>query len=476
MNHNNKGRNNGNQRIALNMAVIAIVAMIIVGVILFISPTIKELIAKAKSPYSVLLDVNKDMRAGISDYHVYGTHFNINGNMQLDLGSKVEDVELIFRNYLGQETEYPLIYEVIENSVEFSTSEKINTGINLEEVPVGNYFALLKITYAKDENTKTGTNKSDGEATYDNIKYYSLSDISDESDLIYYTVTKNSSNNRIDIGFETVQIEDDHTLSIMNVKSKECELPEDVYDIVIDAGHGGSDGGTVNGKYTEAKIVLDFALELKDKLEELGLKVKLTRDGTEDVTTPMAYTMYDEDGRVNIAGDSKAKLCISLHLNSYAGTIANGGLQIYCPYNIDTTFASSLSDEIITEANTYASTMKAHSIGKGIYCRTFDDNDIKENIVASKKGGFEPYNLDTTINYYYIIRELGGKITGAYIDGRNENYGKNKYFNSNIGIETYLVELGYITHNEDLNNLLNNQSGYVNGIVNAIKEQFSLLQ
>lgn len=67
----------------------------------------------------------------------------------------------------------------------------------------------------------------------------------------------------------------------MNVKSKECELPEDVYDIVIDAGHGVSDGGTVNKEYTEAKIVLDFAIELKDKLEELGLKVKLTRDGTE---------------------------------------------------------------------------------------------------------------------------------------------------------------------------------------------------
>ncbi len=475
MEFKNKGRTSGNKRTTLNIAVLAIAVVVILGIIIFISPTIKELIAKAKSPYSVLLDVNTDIRAGISDYHVYGTHFNLNGNMQLDLDSKVEEVALAFRDYQGKETEYPLIYEVIENNVKFSTSEKINTGINLEEVSVGNYFALIKVTYAKDENTKTGTNKSNDEATYDNIKYYSLSDISDESDMIYYTVTKDSSNNRIDIGFETIQI-NDYTLSIMNVKSKECELPEDVYDIVIDAGHGGSDGGTVNGKYTEANIVLDFALELKEKLEELGLKVKLTRDGTEDIATPMAYTMYDEDGRVNIAGNSKAKLCISLHLNSYAGTLANGGLQIYCPYNIDTTFASLLSDEIITEANTYASTMKAHSIGKGIYCRTFDDNDIRENIVAAKKGGFEPYNLDTTINYYYIIRELGGKITGAYIDGRNENYGKNKYFNSNIGIETYLVELGYITHNEDLNNLLNNQSGYVNGIVNAIKEQFSLLQ
>lgn len=29
--------------------------------------------------------------------------------------------------------------------------------------------------------------------------------------------------------------------------------------------------------------------------------------------------------------------------------------------------------------------MKAHSIGEGIYCRTFDDSDIKDNIAATKK-------------------------------------------------------------------------------------------
>ncbi len=473
MKHKKKRRTRRNGRTTLFMTVIAV--MIIVAVFLCVSPSIKELIAKVTSPYSVLKDVNKNIQANISNYNIYGTHFNIDGSMQLDLDSDIEEATLVYRDYKGKETEYSLIYEVLDNKINFATSETINTGINLEEVPVGNYFALLKITYAKDENTKVDNKKSNDEATYDNIKYYSLSDTSDNSEMTYYTITKNSSNNRIDIGFETVEI-DKSTISILNVKSKECELPDDVYDIVIDAGHGGADGGTVNEKYTEANIVLDFAIELKDKLEELGLKVKLTRDGTEDITVPMAYTMYDEDGRVNIAGDSKAKLCISLHLNSYDGILANGGLQIYCPYNIDTTFASALSNEIIKESNTYASTMKAHSIGEGIYCRTLNDSDIKDNIAAAKKGGYDPYNLDTTINYYYIIRELGGKVTGAYIDGRNEKYGKNKYFDSNIGIETYLIELGYITHDEDLNNLLNNQSGYVKGIVNAIKEQFLLFQ
>ena len=468
-----KRRTNVKGNTTLGLVFIAV--LIIIGVFLFASPTIKELIARVKSPYSVLLDVNKDIQANISNYQIYGTHFNLDGNMQLDLDSKVEDVTLVYRDYQGKETEYPLIYEVIDNNIKFATSDTINTGINLEEVPVGNYFALLKITYAKDETTKIDNKKSKSEAAYDNIKYYSLSDKSDDSEMTFYTITKNSSNNKIDIGFETIEL-DESILSIMNVNSIECELPEEVYDIVIDAGHGGSDGGTVNGKYTEASIVLDYAIELKDKFEELGLKVKLTRDGTEDSTVPMAYTMYDEDGRVNIAGDSKAKLCISLHLNSYDGTLASGGLQIYCPYNIDTTFASAISNEIIAEADTYASTMKSHTIGEGIYCRTLSDSDIKDNIASANKSGYEPYNLDTTINYYYIIRELGGKITGAYIDGRNENYGKNKYFDSNIGIETYLIELGYITHDEDLNNLLKNQSGYVNGIVNAIKEQFLLLQ
>lgn len=66
-------------------------------------------------------------------------------------------------------------------------------------------------------------------------------------------------------------------------------------------------------------------------------------------------------------------------------------------------------------------------------------------------------------------------MTGAYIDDSNpEEVGVNKYYNSNIGNETYLLELGYISNLDDLNNLLEKEDQYVEAIVTAIKEELGL--
>ena len=61
-------------------------------------------------------------------------------------------------------------------------------------------------------------------------------------------------------------------------------------------------------------------------------------------------------------------------------------------------------------------------------------------------------------------------MTGAYVDGRNKSYGANIYCDSNIGVEAYLLELGYINNDSNLSNLLNNKDGYVNGIVETVKQ------
>ena len=55
-----------------------------------------------------------------------------------------------------------------------------------------------------------------------------------------------------------------------------------------------------------------FAKELKKSLEQNGLKVKLTRD--EDVTLPS----YGKEGRAIIPNKVRAKLLLSIHLNTKA--------------------------------------------------------------------------------------------------------------------------------------------------------------
>ena len=64
---------------------------------------------------------------------------------------------------------------------------------------------------------------------------------------------------------------------------------------------------------------------------------------------------------------------------------------------------------------------------------------------------------------------LGGIATKAYVDGRNTSFGKNKYYNSNVGVETYLVNLGYSKIEEDMSNLNSNYASYMQAIADSIK-------
>lgn len=79
--------------------------------------------------------------------------------------------------------------------------------------------------------------------------------------------------------------------------------------IVIDAGHGGHDFGTIGQKgMAEKELVLDLALRLGKLVEErLGLQVAYTR--TEDVFVPLST-------RTAFANEQKADLFVSLHANS----------------------------------------------------------------------------------------------------------------------------------------------------------------
>ena len=138
----------------------------------------------------------------------------------------------------------------------------------------------------------------------------------------------------------------------MNINVQKTTLPNDVYDIVIDAGHGGSDVGAIYNGYYESKIALEYALSLKRSLEKLGLKIKLTRDGSESNTEITAYSMYDENGRVNVACRSKAKYLISFHLNSNSEAVSSGGIEIYAPSKAKLDFAKLMADNIVQNAKT----------------------------------------------------------------------------------------------------------------------------
>lgn len=91
--------------------------------------------------------------------------------------------------------------------------------------------------------------------------------------------------------------------------------------IIIDAGHGGEDGGAVsNNGISEAKINLKIALKLQQLLEQSGSNVVLTRSDNNaiydiDKKTLREKKNSDIRNRVKIGNNSSAYIFVSIHLN-----------------------------------------------------------------------------------------------------------------------------------------------------------------
>ena len=101
------------------------------------------------------------------------------------------------------------------------------------------------------------------------------------------------------------------------------------YTIVVDAGHGGRDGGSVGVNGTiEKEINLDYAFLLKDKLVKNGFRVELTRkndDGLYSITDKNKK-LSDMNERFKIIKKTNPNLVVSIHMNSFTSASARGAM------------------------------------------------------------------------------------------------------------------------------------------------------
>lgn len=384
----------------------------------------------------------------VTEFFTFGKCLNFSGSLVGVAKDNFESVKLYITNGNDFEKTYKLDGKFEEGNLILTTANEINTGLNLEELNQGQYVVLVRL---KLNNSVTP-------------KYYSLSNASEYGDIEYYTITKEETNHKIEIGFKQKNYKEQN-YDYLSVNVAKGEKPENVYDIVIDAGHGGKDTGEKSGGDTEANIALSYAKLLKQRLEAQGLKVKLTRDDA-NTDTYTFTNMYDENGRISSACQSKAKYMLSLHINN--GNKGLKGLEIYAPCKSDITFAQSMANKIVTYTNLEYSNNNSFKKGEGVYVRNFTQSVIKEYTNTANKKGYEPYAITLDTPYLYTIREVGGIATNAYVDGRNKSYSANPYYRSNQGIECYQIEMGYIKN--DLEIIKNEMEQYVTAISEAVSE------
>lgn len=374
----------------------------------------------------------EETNAEINKLYIYGKHFNIAGTLEIDTEISKMELALFSKNKI----EYSLNFEKNNGFVSFNTNELKNKGINLDALEQTNYLAYLRVTDIDN-----------------NIKNYKLVNKTDYYETEYYTLRKENKFNHILIKEDKYQ-----TLNI-NVEPSENEK---IYDVVIDAGHGGIDSGACYKGLCETNFTLTLSKKLKERLETNGLRVKLTRD--DNTPTNVKFETYGKGGRIDRAMSSKAKYLFSFHLNS--GLYSRSGIEIYTTNHIDYTLAISIVDNVVKNTNSKYSNNPIFKISNGVYTRTFQNYEINDVIKEANEEGYEPYPITTDTTYYYIIRETGGIMTGAYTDGREKDH--NLHYNTNVGIESYIIEMGYITNPNDTTDISNNMDAYINAIAEAI--------
>lgn len=120
-------------------------------------------------------------------------------------------------------------------------------------------------------------------------------------------------------------------ITIFAVKATSSPKPQ--YTIVIDAGHGGVDGGAVGRKtgITESEINLTYAKTLKEICENLGMSVVLTRKDMNGLYSPLATNRKrsDMEKRRDIIKNSNADIVISIHMNAFASSSSRGSQVFY---------------------------------------------------------------------------------------------------------------------------------------------------
>lgn len=209
-------------------------------------------------------------------------------------------------------------------------------------------------------------------------------------------------------------------------RPKERQTGDAPLVVVIDPGHGGLDPGAQVDDLVEADLMLTFAQELRDLLEEADMRVVLTRE--QDAFVPLEI-------RTSVARIAGADVFLSLHADALAEGVATGA-TIYL-----------LSDEASDQAGALLAQRHDRADLLAGVDLTQQDDQVASVLMDMARTETRPRTRRLAQSLVTAIRESGGELHARPIQSGAFSVLKAP------DIPSVLVELGFMSSPADLKRL-----------------------
>lgn len=248
--------------------------------------------------------------------------------------------------------------------------------------------------------------------------------------------------------FSLINIAKSETVKLNNLKIKPEDLKKTfnpvankfnqktITAIIIDAGHGGKDPGSIGiNKIKEKDIVLSFSLELKEELKKIlpNVDIVLTRDKDTYPTLQERYKIANTAAKIETDKPENA-LFISVHANASLSPSAKGFEAYFITAQ---------------ESSEYARAVSMLENSALVKFDKIDASKYEENISQLTHNYMlvEQYQKESRLLAQSIVDEVY-KVSG--ISKRNKPV-QNALFYVLKGsiMPSTLIEIGFITNEED---------------------------
>lgn len=164
---------------------------------------------------------------------------------------------------------------------------------------------------------------------------------------------------------------------LMLKSAKNIKLDTAVYNskpmpnIIIDAGHGGEDGGAVVGDVIEKDINLAISEDVSDLLNFFGYNVTMTRTGdtslSDEGESIKIRKNNDMKERLKLFNSDKNNLVISIHQNKFSNASSKGTQVFYSPNNENSKTLADCIKHSVKSTLQPENERESKAAGNGIY-------------------------------------------------------------------------------------------------------------